>query len=307
VTAALDLFEDPVYRDQIDFDFPVTFIAPSDARGELTEEELGQLFHDFNFTATPIQKGHAIDLDRSNLYIQAANKIGRIQTIRMAGGVEARAASLGKKSTALVAQQVLVRFTRGALEGTTFQDDAKKEIPDNPVTNATNVGERISQIEEYLDLIANEMGDQWKNHELLHLTAPGWNALGGVFHDIYVQLDDLLSKSQQEELTRKIGNIDWSRANQDFIGYLGDPVFVDAAGNKVRTPTERKQYSPDELSDWVGPDGKRLLGAIYGGRRGQTAYVEYIRRSIGLKPILASVASSTESDANLFENLHQDE
>ncbi len=80
-------------------------------------EELGQLFHDFNFLVQPIALGQAVDLDQSDVAIGLTNTLGECPAIKKHCGMERRAANLGKKSTAPVAKQVLLRFVKVACEG----------------------------------------------------------------------------------------------------------------------------------------------------------------------------------------------
>ena len=75
----------------------------------LSWKEMGQLFHDFNFRVQPVSKQHAVALDNSDLYIALTNKLAERPVFVNNGGVAERAASLGKKSTELVVQTVLVR------------------------------------------------------------------------------------------------------------------------------------------------------------------------------------------------------
>jgi hypothetical protein len=86
------------------FTFAVTVFAPKKIRGDLTLEGLGQLFHDMNFKQTSVSRAHALALDRSDIHTILTNEIGSLPVITRAGGMEVRASSLGKKSTAIVVQ-----------------------------------------------------------------------------------------------------------------------------------------------------------------------------------------------------------
>src|SRR5260370_1206078 len=109
VSGVLDVY-DRNPDDTRGFTFAVTLFVPKESRGRLTLEELGQLFHDMNFKQTSVSKAHALALDRSDIYTILTNDVGDLPVIRQAGGMEKRAASLGKKSSAVVVQQVLRRF-----------------------------------------------------------------------------------------------------------------------------------------------------------------------------------------------------
>ena len=90
---------------------------PMEGQSPLSLQEMQQLFHDFNFKVTAVPERVAIALDHSDLYIGLANRLGGSEPISNHGGMEYKAASLGKKSTAVVVQQNMLRFVRGAVEG----------------------------------------------------------------------------------------------------------------------------------------------------------------------------------------------
>jgi hypothetical protein len=278
------------------FWFPVTIYAPTERLGRVTVEELGQLFHDFNFLAEPVSKAHALDLDQSNIYLQLVNALARAPVIGGNGGIEHRAASLGKKSTALVAKQVLLRFVLGAIDGPAAQERLRDSGIDGALTRA-NLASMHDQIEDYLTEIANRMGERFKDHELLHLTAPGWNALGVVFHDINFTLAGKLSAEQRSALFDGIAGIDWSRWNQDFIGYLGE-VAVESGGQEVKRGRGRAQpIDPSTLTEIVDAGGRKKLGAIYGGRQATTRLIQYTRLKSGLMAHLQAAAPEMIAEA----------
>jgi len=248
--------------------------------GKVSVQELGQLFHDFNFLAEPISRGHAIDLDQSNIYIQLTNALARTPVIRDNGGVEPRAASLGGKSTALVTKQVLLRFVRGACDGPAAQERLRDNVSGN--LSRHNLVPELKRIEEFLGVIAETMGSSFKDHELLHLTAPGWNAMGVICHDLGVVLRDKISPDRETDILKHIGHIDWSRWNQDFIGYIGDAA-VEMNGEEVKRGRGRpKTVDPSLLREVIDQRGRRKLGFLYGGRLGLNRFIAYIRSQSGL-------------------------
>src|ERR1043166_4013988 len=93
VTGALDLIEEQETESNVGewFSFPVTFYAPT--TNVITLEQLGQLFHDFNFLQTRVNANQAIALDKSDPYIQLTNKLGRSDTLQQYGGMEERSGS----------------------------------------------------------------------------------------------------------------------------------------------------------------------------------------------------------------------
>jgi hypothetical protein len=302
VDGALDLVDEGKIEIANSFAFPVTIYAPTERNGKVSVEELGQLFHDFNFLAQPVSPAHAVDLDQSNIYVQLVNALAKAPVIAKNGGVEPRAASLGTKSTALVAKQVLLRFVRGAIDGPAAQERLRDSTADGALTRA-NLHTARDEIEDYLVNIANRMGERFKDHELLHLTAPGWNALGLVFHDINFILRGKLSAVQTTAIYDGIASIDWSRWNQNFIRYLGD-VAVESGGVEVKRGRGRAApVDPSTLIEIVDANGRRKLGTLYGGRLGATRFLQYVRLKSGLMahlqaaaPEMIAQAEATASD-----------
>lgn len=255
VTAAMDLLDSNVLSVDEQITFMVTIYAPSPSKGELTLEELGQLFHDFNFLAEPVSRGQAVDLDQSNLYITLTNLLARTPVIKDHGGMEPRAASLGKKSTALVAKQVLLKFVRAGCEGDTRAAYTLRQNPEGGTLDINNLPHIRDRMEWFLKVLAARMGDSFEDKESLHLSAPGWAALGILFHDLEFRLKDELSDGERLERIEAIGDLDWSRYNLDWINYLGG----------------------EELDK----EGRKRLGSVFGGRAIERV-VEYVRHRVGI-------------------------
>lgn len=278
VTGALDLIEE-LKGDWIDsFVFPVTIYSPSDELGEVSVNDLGQLFHDFNFLATPIPTGQAIDLDQTNIYIQLTSRLARTSVIKSNGGVEPRAKSLGKKSTALVAKQVLLRFVRGATEGEAFLHTLRDmpEREDVANLNDSSFDSIADRLEQFLSVLANAMGPCFRDRENLHLTAPGWNALGVLCHDILFRLRGHLSPQVEADIISRIAAMDWSRYNRDWFD-PSSPGFIDLG-----------QEAKDD-------SGKSCLGKAHGGQQAVTKLAEYVRRKSGVSAYLETTINSQAS------------
>ena len=306
VAGALELLDDNKADLANSFAFPVTIFTPSEKMGKVSIDELGQLFHDFNFLSETITTAHAIDLDQSSIYIQMVNALSRSPVIRNNGGIEPRAASLGAKSTALVAKQVLLRFVRGAVDGPEAMERLRDRVAETELNNL-NLDLKRVEIENFLSIIAETMGPDFKNHELLHLAAPGWNALGVVFYDLHFVLRGKLDPTELDNTVAKIGRIDWSRWNQDFIKYLGDVAMEVEGGQEVKRGRGRaKPVNPETLREVVDTQGRRKLGTLYGGRLGVTRLVQYIRKEIGLMPLLYENAPSLLAEAELTSAISQD-
>ena len=191
-----------------EFSLPTVFYMPAPGQAPLTLDEMQQLFHDFNFKTTPVPARLAIALDHSDLYIGLANRLGVSPLIKQYGGMELKSASLGKKSTAIVVQQNLLKFVRGATEGeSALEASANTELA-NPLLTEETLGDYQDKLEAFLHAFADAMGPEaFKNRDSLHLSAPGWAALGGLFHDLAVRLKvpDLTASAAA------LGRLDWGR------------------------------------------------------------------------------------------------
>ena len=266
VTGALDLIDNGQIDIVEQFTFPVTIFSPSPKHGNVTVQELGQLFHDFNFLATPIPTGQAIDLDQTNIYIQLTTQLGKSSVIIENGGMEPRARSLGKKSTALVAKQVLLRFVKGATEGESFLHTLR-DIPETEgqahLTDAT-FDYLLGRLERFLEQLMKRMGkERFTDRDSMHLAAPGWNALGVIFNDMEFRIKSVLTPAIEADIFDRIATIEWSRYNRDWFDSTA-PDFIGLGDAEV-----------DET-------GKRRLGKAFGGQQAITKLIEYTRKKSGI-------------------------
>ncbi|MFP4132552.1 MAG: DNA sulfur modification protein DndB [Halothece sp.] len=252
-TGAMEVYEEGNTNIVNSFAFPVTIYVPQNKT--LMPLELGQLFHDFNFLASPIKKNQAIALDQSNIYVGLTKNLAKSDIIKRHGGVEERAASLGKKSTALVAQQVFLRFVRGACEGIAFQKKLSEEYPSGePNLTRETFSSIKAKLENFLEVFAEAMGNSFRDHRLIHLTAPGWYAISLIFYDLEFRSD--LSDVEKTYIYKRLGQINWTRYNPDFFGMLGE-----------------KDY--DEK-------GKPYLSKARGGGTTPKILANYLRKQLGL-------------------------
>lgn len=265
VTGALNLIDDGKAEIADTFCFPVTIFAPHENLREVSLRELGQLFHDFNFLQSPVSVGQAIDLDQSNIFITLTNEVGKSPVIVNHGGMESRSRTLGSNSTALATKQVLLRFVAGACEGVGFQhtlrdiNNAPKNLTRETFSHLKN------RIERFLTEIASRMGsERFRDRESIHLSTPGWNALGIIFHNLEFRLRDKLTPADEDDIFDRIANINWSRWNSDWIGLLGDAA-VDSEGKIINNSS-----------------GLQRLGKLYGGQQAITKLVDYISRHSGI-------------------------
>jgi DGQHR domain-containing protein len=211
-----------------EFALPTVFYMPAPGTPPLTLNEMQQLFHDFNFKVTAVPARVAIALDHSDLYIGLTNRLGESDAIQKYGGMEYKAASLGKKSSAIVVQQNLLRFVRGATEGERFLEGSNNAEIEEPALNEETLGYYEDSIGSFLGAFADSMGEQrFKDRESLHLTSPGWGALGIIFNDLVVRLKvpDYVSAA------RRIGELDWHRSAEVWSEIVREKV--DKEGNTV--------------------------------------------------------------------------
>jgi hypothetical protein len=264
VTGAMDLAEEG-QEDILDsFLFPVTIYVPAPGTKPLSWEEMGQLFHDFNFRVQPVSKQHALALDTSDIYIRLAHRLAECPFIHDNGGVAERAASLGSKSTELVVQTVLVRTVRGACEGRKFQESDLASSDQANLTRQT-FNSLLSSIDEFFSGIAARMGERFTDkHDSLHLTAPGWQALGIIHHDIAFKLK--LDAVERSKALDRIAAIDWGRGNPDWQTLaFGHPEIDKKTGSHVKDSAGRVRVA--------------LTGA---GRTTVQKLIDYIRDKTGL-------------------------
>jgi hypothetical protein len=200
---------------------PVTFYAPGEDRRDFDLARDGQqLFADFNFRVNPVPVRLALERDEYDPYVQLANQLAEKDFIANHGGMVKGVASVSKSSTNLVTQQTLNRVVRGACEGRTFQES---NVAFPPAPNLRDDTEQIflDSISLFFGAIADKMGDtRWEDHDSLHLSSPGWQALALLFHDIHVTLNHNLEgvpKFSQRDYNRfiaAIAGIDWTRSNR---------------------------------------------------------------------------------------------
>jgi hypothetical protein len=269
VTAALDLI-DEVETKEVGkwFTFPCTFYVPKS--GMLTKEELGQLFHDFNFRQVRVSEADAIALDQSDLHIRMADRLGKSELIQKHGGL-ARTATLGGKATELVTQKHLLKFVRGALEGREAQDSDKKRVENPQLVNSTFEMYYV-KLESYLNLLEEAMTPpRFADRSSIHLTSGGWQVMGIIFHDLEFLLKaNDMAKSQ---IIQRLAVIDWTRYNPFWIGLLGEKE-VDAQTGRERLGKTTK---------W--------------GRKVKQQLLDYVRGQCGIKSEVEPLEPSEEPDA----------
>ncbi len=232
---------------------PCVFYSPRPGQAPLTQEEIGQLFHDFNFKVTPVSAKDAIALDKSDPYIRATYFLAQnVENIRRFG-MDTKAASLGSKSKAIVVQPVLLRFIRAALEGERVAEGARNISISDGVLTRSNAQQILGSLSEFLDTFADEMGEEWYQRESVHLSSAGWQALGVIYHDIAFTKND-------------VDRIAFARALAKRINWKRDAAIWSAL---VTEKTNR--------------NGETVLSFLGAGASTRRDIVKILRREMGLK------------------------
>ena len=243
---------------------PCVFYSPRPGQPPLSMEDLGQLFHDFNFKVTPVSAKDAIALDMSDPYIRATyfleENAGYIQRF----GMDKKAASLGSKSKSIVVQPILLRFVRAALEGSRYVEAARNVTVPNAKLTGRKDSLMLEPLAEFIDNFAEALGDQWNNRDSVHLSSAGWQALGLIYHDVTFRLKDVDRVAFARALATRI---DWKRDASIWSALV----------------TEKE-----------GKDGQMLLSFLGAGASTRRAIVKIIRDEMGLSERLEQLGSDEE-------------
>jgi hypothetical protein len=195
--------------------YGVMLISPMPGKPAFTADELKTLFVDPNFRVRPVSPAHVISLASDDIYIDLARRLTAADFIAKHGGVETKAASLGKRSTAVATLQQLMRMVRGATEGAKFQESNLERAEEPRLTNAT-FDEISEKIATWFDTLALLMGERWADgppRRSIHLSSAGWQAMGVIFHDAhYAGLE--LNEAQRNKILRELAAIDYSREGE---------------------------------------------------------------------------------------------
>lgn len=249
-----------------EFALPTVFYVPTPGSAPLTLDEMQQLFHDFNFRLLSVPPRIAIALDHSDLYISLTNRLGESAVIRRFGGMEMKASSLGSKSSAIVVQQNMLRFVRAATEGERFIEATTNKDLKSPSLTEENINAFEDKISRFLENFATGMGeDNFKNRDSLHLTSPGWGALGVLYHDLAITL----GVPDIDRAAQRIGAINWHRSAPEWAGI-------------VRERQDR--------------DGNATLGLAAGGAQNRRFITKKVREILGIDRLLADKDAAGASD-----------
>lgn len=239
---------------------PCVFYSPKPGQSPLTQEEIGQLFHDFNFKVTPVSAKDAIALDKSDPYIRATYYLAKNVEQIDKYGMETKAASLGSKSKAIVVQPVLLRFIRAALEGNKYVEGARNVSVTDGNLSRKNFNSVLDSLADFLETFAVEMGERWTDRDSVHLSSAGWQALGLIYHDVAFRLKHV----DRLGVARALAKIDWRRD----------------ADLWTKMVTEK-----------TAKDGVVSLAFLGAGASTRRAVTEILRQRLGLTDLLAEAVA----------------
>jgi hypothetical protein len=190
---------------------PITIFAPQPGESDLGDQELGQIFSDFNTKAIAVKASLGYERDTRDPYIALANTIADSGIIKSNGGVDRKRDSLGGKSTNVATLKDLVVFVKGAVDGETAVEHQKK-MPEQTL-DEKNRPEYERLIPIFLGGMVDGMTrDTFRDRtHHLHLLAPVWAALGVVFHDLHTKLA-IRDDAQLVDYGRQVGSLDWGRS-----------------------------------------------------------------------------------------------
>lgn len=238
------------------FSVPVLIFAPQIGQPPLSQEEMEQIFCDFNFRARPVSVKDAMALDHSDPYVELTRYLNEHSSaIKNYGGVEFKAASLGAKSKGIVVQTVLSRFVKGAIEGGSYLEAARNTGVQNPNLTPESADQIKASLVDFLDTFAESMGDKWADRESMHLSSPGWQVVGLLYHDVTFRLGK--SSAEMKQFAKKLSELDWKRNGALFSSFMtekaskrgGNRLSLNSAGASVRRELLKIMREQLELTD----------------------------------------------------------
>jgi hypothetical protein len=175
----------------------------------------------------------------------------------------------------------VVKFLRAALEGPGPHVDHYTERLESPNLTLATLSAKKVEVEAFLNDLAREMGAAFYYAESIHLTSPGWIALGLVYHDVYSTVAEKLGPEGRTIMVKRIAAIDWSTANPDYLSFLGQQA-------------QEKDGSPS-IDAKGRPTVKR-----YGGSKAFYNLASYVRYKIGVDALLDGEQYGSTVDFNVL-------
>jgi hypothetical protein len=145
-----------------------------------------------------------------------------------------------------------LRFVRGATEGERFIEAKSNAEIENPRLTEETLMEFEDRTIRFINAFVEGMGDdKFKNRESLHLTSPGWGALGVIFHDLVYRL----RVPDFEASARAIGSrMNWHRSGDEWTEIVTQKT--DTEGNVelglARGGAQVRRYITAKVRDTLG-------------------------------------------------------
>jgi hypothetical protein len=183
--------------------------------------------------------------------------------------VDQRGATAPRKG-AVVTKITLTKAVRAGVEGPGSHVDHYSDAVASPHLTLGNLGEHEHRLADYFTKIARQMGPKFNAKGSIHLSTPGWIAMGLVYHDLYHgNLTVDLGEAERDQFISRIGQINWSPSNPEFLRFLGTAATDKNTGNHA-------------TDDETGAPVLRM----FGGSKAFYNLAGYIRYKIGLTPLL---------------------
>lgn len=207
---------------------PVVFYAPQQGQPPFSQDEMEQIFCDFNFRARPVSPKDAIALDHSDPYVELTRYLeSNCKAIKNFGGMVTKRASLGSKDDQIVVQTVLLRFVRGALEGEAYLEAARNATVENPNYSAERASQIKAALADFLDQLSESMGSRWADRSSMHLSSPGWQVIGLLYHDMAFRLQK--GAADLGKFANALSKLDWRREGDIFGPFMTSKTGKDGS------------------------------------------------------------------------------
>lgn len=244
-----------------EYSMATIFFSPKLGQPPMAVEEMEQLFADFNFRGRRVSPKDAIALDHSDPYIETTRWLSKTATaIAGHGGMQEKAASLGKKSKEIVVQPVLLRFVRAAIEGQASVEGGRNVAIKNPNLTASRAPEIRADLADFLNTLAAAMGPAWSDRSSMHLSSPGWQTIGVLYHDMAFRLGK--GPGDLKKFAGAVARLDWRRDGELFRPFMTEKVgddgsvalMLNSAGASVRRALVKACREKLGLDDIFGED-----------------------------------------------------
>jgi hypothetical protein len=171
--------------------------------GELTIEDLGQLFADFNSLLVKVSPKQANGLDLTNLYVQGGTELANESFIAD------HHPELTDRKKHQVALQHAVRV---GCEGIATRKRSLGWVPPRPNLTEENYEHEIQALIGFFGQFAERLGpERWGDKDGVHISVIGLQALA----DVHFQMRHprIFNVADRSAVLDVLGAVDWSRSN----------------------------------------------------------------------------------------------